>query len=39
MISTEMWSHLNVFNNTMSTLTPDDLKPSELSRVCSVIKE
>jgi uncharacterized alpha-E superfamily protein len=38
-ISTEMWSHLNVFNNTLSTLTPEDLKPSELTRVCSMIKE
>ena len=25
-ISTEMWSHLNVFNNSMATLTSDDLK-------------
>ncbi|MEQ8397051.1 alpha-E domain-containing protein [Thalassobaculum sp.] len=39
MISTEMWSHLNVFNNLMNALTPDDLKPSELSRVCAFIKE
>jgi len=38
-ISTEMWSHLNVFNNSLATLTPDDLKPSELSRVCATIKE
>ena len=30
MISTEMWSHLNVFNNLMNALTSDDLKPSEL---------
>ncbi len=37
-ISTEMWSHLNVFNNTMKTLTSDDLKHSELSRVCANIK-
>jgi len=37
-ISTEMWSHLNVFNNTMATLTSDDLKQSELSRVCANIK-
>ncbi|MEQ8818112.1 MAG: alpha-E domain-containing protein [Thalassobaculum sp.] len=38
-ISTEMWSHLNVFNNTLSALTSDDLKYSELSRVCAMIKE
>ncbi len=38
-ISTEMWSHLNVFNNTLAALTSDDLKYSELSRVCAMIKE
>lgn len=38
-ISTEMWTQLNMFNNAMATLTPDDLKQSELSRVCAGIKE
>lgn len=39
LISTEMWSHLNIFNTAMGGLTSEDLKPSELARVCAFIKE
>lgn len=39
LLSTEMWQHLNMFNNHLSTLTAEDIKPSELNRVCAMIKE
>ena len=28
LLSTEMWQHLNMFNNQLSTLSADDVKPS-----------
>ena len=39
LISTETWSHLNVFHNRLQKLAPDDLALSNLSRVCATIKE
>jgi uncharacterized alpha-E superfamily protein len=39
LISTEMWRHLNVFYNRLAALGPDDLNPSQLSRLCATIKE
>ncbi len=39
LLSTEMWQHLNMFNNQLSTLSADDVKPSELARISAMIKE
>lgn len=39
LISTEMWTQLNVFHNRLNQLTPDDVGPSRLSRLCGTIKE
>lgn len=39
LLSTEMWTHLNILNNTVSTWTAEDIKPSELSRICAIVKE
>lgn len=39
LISTEMWTHLNVFYGDLSELAPADVKLRELSRVCTMIKE
>jgi len=39
LISTESWTHLNVFYNRLQKLTLDDLALSNLSRVCAGIKE
>jgi uncharacterized alpha-E superfamily protein len=39
LISTETWSHLNVFHNRLQKLAPEDLALSNLSRVCAGIKE
>jgi uncharacterized alpha-E superfamily protein len=39
LISTESWTHLNVFYNRLQKLTLDDLSLSNLSRVCAGIKE
>ena len=39
LISTEMWTHLNVFYNDLAELAPADLKLSDLSRLCMMIKE
>lgn len=39
LISTEMWAHLNILNNTVSSWTAEDVKPSELSRICELVKE
>ncbi len=38
LISTEMWTHLNVFHNSMSKMTLRDIWLSNLSRVCTGIK-
>ncbi len=39
LISTETWTHLNVFYNRLQKLTLDDLALSNLTRVCASIKE
>jgi uncharacterized alpha-E superfamily protein len=39
LISTEMWTHLNVFYNRLQALGPDDLGLARLSRLCATIKE
>ena len=39
LISTETWSHLNVFHNRLQRLYAEDLELSNLSRVCAGIKE
>lgn len=39
LISTESWTHLNVFYNRLQKLTLDDLALSNLSRVCAGLKE
>ncbi len=38
-ISTEMWAQINVFHNTMQTLTSADVSLPNISRVCGKIKE
>ena len=38
LISTEMWTHLNMFHNMVSKLTPRDIRLDKLSRVCGEIK-
>ena len=39
MISTEMWSQINVFYNRARELLAGDVRPSEVSRICSFLKE
>jgi uncharacterized alpha-E superfamily protein len=39
LISTEMWTQINVFHNRLRKLTPDDIAEPRLARLCSVIKE
>jgi uncharacterized alpha-E superfamily protein len=39
LISTELWTHLNVFYNELEELDPADLRLAELSRLCIRIKE
>ena len=39
LISTELWSHLNVFHNELAELGPADLRLGALSRLCLMIKE
>ena len=39
LISTELWTHLNVFHNELSRLGPADLRLGRLSRLCMTIKE
>jgi uncharacterized alpha-E superfamily protein len=38
LISTEMWTHLNVFYNWLLTLGPSDVAPAALPRLCGRIK-
>lgn len=38
LISTEMWTQLNIFHNRMSALTQRDIRTSNLSPVCTSIK-
>ncbi len=39
LISTEMWSHLNMFHNRMLALRAGDLSLHRLNRVCAEVKE
>lgn len=39
LISTELWTQLNMFYSWIRTLTPSDIGRAELSRLCSKIKE
>jgi uncharacterized alpha-E superfamily protein len=39
LISTEMWSQLNVFHRRLNSLTSADLSEAKLSRTCAIIKE
>ena len=39
LLSTEVWGHLNVFFNALEQLRREDLRLSELSRLCIWIKE
>ncbi len=39
LISTEMWSQINVFYNKVRLLTEADTRPSHLSGLCSFLKE
>ena len=38
LISTEMWTHLNIFYNQISSLTPRDISKSRLSQTCTEVK-
>ena len=38
LISTEMWSHINVFYNKLRALTPEDLAISRVSAVCNMLR-
>ena len=39
LISTEMWTHLNIFHNWVRRLTENDIRPSQLSALCSRLKQ
>jgi len=39
LISTEMWSQINVFYATVRALTEEDIEPAHLSRLCATLKE
>jgi uncharacterized alpha-E superfamily protein len=39
LISTEMWTHLNIFHRRLQALSPADLGESRLSRTCAIVKE
>ncbi len=39
LISTEMWTHINVFHNWVRRLTRRDIRPSQLSALCSRLKQ
>lgn len=39
MISTEMWSQINMFYNRARELMADEPRPSDVSRICSFLKE
>lgn len=39
LISTEMWTHLNMFHYSLSGLTQRDLRMNNLSRVCTDVKQ
>jgi uncharacterized alpha-E superfamily protein len=39
LISTEMWTHINVFHSWVRHLTENDIRPSHLSALCSRLKK
>jgi len=39
LISTEMWTQLNIFHRRLHALSPDDLSDARLSRTCTMVKE
>jgi len=39
MISTEMWSQINMFYNRARMLTAEDMRPSRVSQICAFLKE
>jgi uncharacterized alpha-E superfamily protein len=39
LISTEMWTHINVFHNWVRRLTSRDIGPSQLSALCARLKQ
>ncbi|UEM05335.1 alpha-E domain-containing protein [Skermanella mucosa] len=39
LISTEMWTQINVFYNRLLALGPSDIAPHNLTRLCSMVKE
>ncbi len=39
LISTEMWTHINMFHNWVRQLTRRDIRPSQLSALCSRLKQ
>ncbi len=39
LISTEMWTHINVFHNWIRRLGPNDVRPSHLSALCARVKQ
>lgn len=39
LISTEMWTHINIFHGWVRQLTENDIRPSQLSTLCSRLKQ
>lgn len=39
LISTEMWTQINMFHNRLQGLGPNDIAPQNLQRICAMIKE
>jgi uncharacterized alpha-E superfamily protein len=39
LISTEMWTQINVFYNKLLSLGPSDVAPHNLTRLCNMVKE
>jgi uncharacterized alpha-E superfamily protein len=39
LISTEMWTQINVFYNKLLSLGPSDIAPHNLTRLCNMVKE
>lgn len=39
LISTEMWSHINVFTNTVRQLRPADIGAANISGLCAMLKQ
>ena len=39
LISTEMWTHINIFHNWVQRLGENDIRPSQLSALCTRLKQ